>query len=57
MTNYEKALALINTDPLPDDVETQLDMLIDAERDDFQRMMISSLAEALFEKRYSTPNN
>lgn len=57
MTNYEKALALVNTDPLPDDAEAQLDMLIDAERDDFQRMMVSSLAEALFEKRYSTPNN
>lgn len=50
--HYDKAVALINTEPLPADAEIQLDELINAERDDFQRMMISSLSEALFETRY-----
>ena len=52
MTNYDKAVALINTDPLPDDAEEKLDALIDSEPDEFQRMMISSLSEALFSKRH-----
>ena len=50
--HYDKAVVLINTEPLPADAEIQLDELINAERDDFKRMMISSLSEALLETRY-----
>lgn len=49
---YDKAVVLINTEPLPADAEIQLDELINAESDYFQRMIISSLSEALFESRY-----
>lgn len=53
MTNYEKAVALINTVPLPDDAEAQLDALSDAEKDELDKVLIASLGEALFETRYN----
>ncbi|MDF7681509.1 hypothetical protein PT300_13295 [Enterobacteriaceae bacterium ESL0689] len=50
MKSYEKALALINAEPLPDNAEEQLEALSD-EAEGLELTMINGLAEALFERR------
>lgn len=53
MTNFDKAVQLINTKPLPDDAEEQLDRLARTEPDEWERRIIEELGEALFIQRYS----
>lgn len=50
MKNYDKAIALINSEELPDDAEEQLDSLA-SDSDDLERIMIEGLSEALFVRR------
>ncbi|MGB7799815.1 hypothetical protein [Buttiauxella sp.] len=52
MSNFDKAVELINSIPLPDDAEEQLDALAADETDEFERYKIASLGEALFETRH-----
>lgn len=52
MTNFDKAVLLINTKPLPDDAEEQLDKLARTEPDPFDQRLIEELGEALFIQRY-----
>ncbi|EHK8991089.1 hypothetical protein KCT17_003657 [Escherichia coli] len=51
MTLLDKAVALVNADPLPDDAEEQLDQLAEQASPD-ERFEIESLGEALFARRY-----
>ena len=49
----EQATELINTEPLPDDAEEQLQQIIDQADDKTERHMLGRLAEALFVIRYT----
>lgn len=53
MKNLDKAGELIRQEPLPDDAEEQLEAIIAATTDDFERKLISQLWEAVFFIRYS----
>ncbi|WP_176701403.1 hypothetical protein [Gilliamella sp. Choc5-1] len=44
----EQATKLINTEPLPDDAEEQLQQIIDQAADKMERRMLASFAESLF---------
>jgi len=48
----EQATKLINTEPLPDDAEEQLQQIIDQADDKTERRMLARFAEALFVIRY-----
>lgn len=44
----EKASQLINTSPLPDDAEEQLEKIIEQANDETEKFMLSSFTESLF---------
>lgn len=52
MKNYDKAVELINAEPLPDDAEEQLEALAE-ESEGLELAMIEGLSEALFERRHN----
>jgi len=48
----EQASKLVNSDPLPDDAEAQLDRIIEQASNRHEKFMLSSYAEALFMNRH-----
>ena len=48
----EQATKLINTEPLPDDAEEQLQRIIDQAESKPERFMLATFAEALFVIRH-----
>lgn len=44
----EQATKLINTEPLPDDAEEQLERIIDQAESKTERFMLATFAESLF---------
>ncbi|WP_176700375.1 MULTISPECIES: hypothetical protein [unclassified Gilliamella] len=49
----EQASRLVNTSPLPDDAEEQLEKIIEQTDNETEKFMLASFAESLFVKRHS----
>lgn len=49
----DKASKLVNSVPLPDDAEEQLNEIIEQADTDVEKSMLSSYAESLFVERHS----
>lgn len=51
MKNYDEAVKILNTDPLPDNAEELFDTLI-VQSEGIEKLMIEGLSEALFTERH-----